>query len=234
MDLDIHRYWHTVSDVMDATSLEPVARAADLLFDCYQRSGTVFVLGNGGSSATAAHLTCDLGKGTRVDGRPAFRAACLTDNIPLLTAWSNDSSYDDALAEQLATFVTSNDVVVAISVSGNSANVLNAVSVARHAGVPVIGLTGQSGGKLAESVDLSIRVPSDMPEVAEDVHLITAHSICRALHRRLREQPLPSETMVRMFEDGWRPAAAHPERRIYAEADNYCKLESGELRASSD
>lgn len=197
METDIRRYWHTVSDLMYEMSLEPIAMAADWLFECYQRSGTVFILGNGGSAATASHLACDLGKGTRIDGRPTFRTACLTDNIPLLTAWSNDSDYGDALAEQLAAFVTKDDVVVAISVSGNSVNVLNAVNRARQAGAAVIGLTGQSGGRLVESVNLPIRVPSDSAEEVEDVHLIAAHSICTALRNRFQEQRAASDAVLK-------------------------------------
>lgn len=185
---EINRYWQDLIDTLNVTSLQPVARMADELYECYRRSGTVFVLGNGGSAATASHLACDLAKGTRADGEPTFKVLSLTDNVPLLTAWSNDTHYDRALAEQLAAFVQPRDVVLAISASGNSPNVLNAVQSAQHAGATTIGLTGLNGGRLGSIVDVTLRIPSDSIEQVEDAHVIVAHSLCVALRDSIQAE----------------------------------------------
>ncbi len=201
---DIDRYWHTLIDTMRTMTTDPIARIAGELHACYERGGTVFVLGNGGSAATASHFACDLAKGTRAGGGPTFRVLSLTDNVPMLTAWANDVDYDCALAEQLASFIRPEDLVVAISASGNSPNVLNAVEKAREAGAVTVGLTGKGGGRLTNLVHLALRVPSDSIEQVEDVHVIVTHSVCVALRNRIHAQrtngalhmPVPAVELV--------------------------------------
>lgn len=185
---DIDRYWNSLIDVLQVMSAQPVTRVATELHACYQRRGTVFVLGNGGSAATASHMACDLAKGTRANGAPTFRVLSLTDNVPLLTAWSNDEGYDCALAEQLSAFVQPGDLVLAISASGNSPNVLRAIQAANRAGATTIALTGRSGGQLAAMVDFDLRVPSDSIEQVEDAHVIVAHSVCVALRSAIQAE----------------------------------------------
>ncbi|MDI3342049.1 MAG: SIS domain-containing protein [Sphaerobacter sp.] len=183
---EIERYWREVALLAEAMPVADLARAADLLLDCRARDGTVFVVGNGGSAATASHFACDLAKGTRQPGQRPFRVVPLTDNMPLVTAWANDASYERIFAEQLAPLVRPGDVLVAISASGNSANVLAAARVARRAGAVTIALTGRGGGTLRRLADLAVCVPSETIEQVEDAHLIVAHSLCVALrhHRR--------------------------------------------------
>ncbi len=183
---DIERYCREMAGVARAMPLRAIARAADILLDGHRRGGTVFVLGNGGSAATASHFACDLAKGTRTPGLPAFRVVPLTDNVPLLTAWGNDTSYDRVFAEQLAALVRPGDVVVLISASGNSPNVLAAAEVARGARATTVAFSGRSGGRLARLADLTLRVPADAIEQVEDAHVIIAHSLCVALRARLR------------------------------------------------
>lgn len=182
---DIAQYWSELGALLQAMPLASLERVADRLLDCYRRNGTVFVLGNGGSAATASHFVCDLAKGTRADGLPAFRVVALTDNVPLITAWANDTSYNGVFAQQLAALARPRDVVVLISASGNSPNVLAAAEVARQVGARTIALTGQGGGRLAPCCDLSVRVPSPCIEQVEDAHLMIAHSLCVALRERL-------------------------------------------------
>jgi len=182
---EIASYWRSLVDVMQSLSSDTVAQVADMLFSCYRRGSTVFVLGNGGSAATASHFACDLAKGTRAPGLPAFRVIPLSDNVPLMTAWANDTSYDRIFAEQLSALVRPDDLVIVISASGNSPNVLAAAGVAQEAGALVIALTGQSGGQLYTMADLSILVPSTSIEQVEDAHLAIAHSLCVALRQRL-------------------------------------------------
>src|SRR5258708_24318483 len=111
----IKQYWHELACAMQAMPFDILTRAAEMLLDCYRRGCTVFILGNGGSAATASHFACDLAKGTQATGLPAFRVVSLSDNVPLLTAWANDTSYERIFAEQLATLVRPADVLVAIS-----------------------------------------------------------------------------------------------------------------------
>ena len=186
MQHDIALYWGELSEMVAAMPMAAAARVAELLLDCHRRGGTVFALGNGGSAATASHFACDLAKGTRAEGVPAFRVVPLTDNMPLMTAWANDTSYERVFAEQLAALVRPGDMVVLISASGNSPNVLAAARVARDSGAVAIGWTGATGGKLARLCDLAIRVPSPSIEQVEDAHMMLAHSLCVALRARLR------------------------------------------------
>lgn len=188
---DIQRYWRELAWAAEAMPFARLARAAELLLACYRRGGTVFVLGNGGSAATASHFACDLAKGTRCEGARAFRVVPLTDNLPLITAWANDAGYERVFVEQLAALVRPGDVVVAISASGHSPNVLAAADLAREVGATTIALTGRSGGRLHRRVDLAIRVPAGPIEQVEDAHLAVAHSLCVALRAALRVEAEP-------------------------------------------
>ena len=143
----------------------------------------VFIIGNGGSASTASHMACDLGKNTIVDNQPRFRVISLTDNTATLSALANDEGYENVFAEQLANFVDAEDVIVAISASGNSENVLRAVRLANDRNATTIGLTGYQGGQLATLVDLPIVVDSNSIEQIEDVHLILEHMVTVALRR---------------------------------------------------
>jgi D-sedoheptulose 7-phosphate isomerase len=149
----------------------------------------VFIMGNGGSAATASHFACDLGKGTLTPGVPRFRVIALTDNMPLFSAWANDTGYENVFTEQLENLVNYGDVVIGISGSGNSANVLNAIRLANSRQAITIGFTGFEGGKLKDLVDICVIVPSNRIEQVEDVHLILAHLICT----RLRQIPFYPE-----------------------------------------
>jgi D-sedoheptulose 7-phosphate isomerase len=152
-----------------------------VLVRAYEENRTVYLFGNGGSAALASHSACDLGKGTAVNGRRRFRVLSLTDNIPTMTAWANDACYEDIFAEQLRNFVEKGDIVLAISGSGNSPNVLNGLRVARAARAHTIGLTGFQGGKMKELCDLCLIVPCDNMQFIEDLHLCISHSIFTAV-----------------------------------------------------
>jgi len=142
------------------------------------------MFGNGGSAALASHLACDLGKGTAVNGIRRFRVLSLTDNIPVITAWANDASYEDIFAEQLRSFVEKGDIVLAISGSGNSSNVLNGLRVARELKAYTIGLTGYQGGKMKDLCDLCLIVPSDNMQFIEDLHVCISHAIFTAVRHQ--------------------------------------------------
>ena len=186
--------WDEVADVAAAIDLTDLEQAAVMLLTCQARGRVVFVVGNGGSAATASHFACDLSKGTRRDGPPTFHVVSLTDNVPLLTAWANDSGYDRVFSEQLTALARPGDLLVAISASGNSPNVVAAVDAARSCGMSVVSLSGRSGGRLAHLVDVLVNVPSDTIEVVEDAHLIVAHSLCVAVRERLASGEIPVPT----------------------------------------
>jgi D-sedoheptulose 7-phosphate isomerase len=182
---DLERYASELSGAIRAISFETLAAVADLLLASRERGRTIFVLGNGGSAATASHIACDLAKNTRGGGLEPFRVVALTDNVPLLTAWGNDTCYDRVFAEQLLPLVRADDVVVIISASGNSPNVLAAAEVARDAGATIVALTGRSGGLVGSMADVLVQVPSDSIEQVEDGHMMMGHSLCVAMRARM-------------------------------------------------
>jgi D-sedoheptulose 7-phosphate isomerase len=135
----------------------------------------VYVMGNGGSASTASHMASDLGKGASRKDAARFKAIALTDNIPVMLAWANDSSYEDIFVEQLRNHLEKGDVVIGISGSGNSENVLRAIEYANKNGAETIGLSGFDGGKLAKMARTSYIVPNHCMQQVEDLHLIIEH-----------------------------------------------------------
>jgi len=182
----VRAYFNEVQAVLDQVDPAPVAAAIDALHEARLRGCQVFVMGNGGSASTASHLVCDLAKNTRGPGWPLFKVFGLADNMALFSALSNDYGYENAFARQLEPVLQSGDVVIAISTSGNSPNVLRAAELARKRGALVIGLTGFDAGRLAALSDLHLHIPSDCIEQVEDVHLMLEHLMVRTL----REMPL--------------------------------------------
>jgi len=183
----IKRYLYEIQKVLDILPYQRISDVIDVLLAANHMGSMIFVMGNGGSAATASHFACDLSKGTVIPGRPRFRVIALTDNVPIMTAWSDDVSYDDLFAEQLRGLISRGDVVIGISDSGNSTNVLKAIQVARDMGGITIGLSGFSGGQLSTLVDIPLIVPSNCMEQIGDVHMVLCHLICTALREQLKE-----------------------------------------------
>ncbi len=177
----IRQYLAEVGDTLTRLPIESITRVVSLLDEARQKGKSVFIFGNGGSAATASHFASDLAKGAINPGKPRIKAIAFTDNVPLLSAWANDSSYDDIFAEQLENFLEAGDIAIAISGSGNSVNVLNGIRKAKAGGATTIGLIGFSGGKLAELVDIPVVVPSQSMEQVEDIHLMLEHIITTCL-----------------------------------------------------
>ena len=157
----------------------------DVILAAYQQQRHVYILGNGGSASTASHFACDLSKATITGDLPRLRVTSLTDNVALLTAWANDSSYEAVFAEQLANLLDPGDVVVAISASGKSPNVLAAIGAARSRGAVTVGMVGFTGGPLKTMVDVAVHVPSHSYGVVEDCHLVLEHAITAAMRSAL-------------------------------------------------
>ena len=148
----------------------------------YENDQQIFIIGNGGSASTASHISCDLNKGTVtipgggvLPGLKRFRSISLTDNVSTMSAWANDTTYDDIFVEQLKNLVCPNDLLLCLSVSGNSENILRAMRLAKQMDCNLIAWTGQNGGRMAEIADITVRVKSDRYGPVEDVHLILNH-----------------------------------------------------------
>jgi len=174
----INAYLQEIRRIIADLPGDAIGEIADLIYDAYKHGRHIFACGNGGSSACASHFIEDVAKGIDYGpGRPRYRALALTDSVALITAWANDNSYEDVFAEQLRNFVEPGDVVIGISASGNSPNVLRAAELAQQAGAAAVGLTGYDGGRLAQIADRAIIVPSRNMQQIEDVHLVICHLI---------------------------------------------------------
>jgi len=175
---------NSVSDYLQAASetllklpQEPIYQIIEVLRQARAAGRRIFVFGNGGSAANSSHFVVDVIKGTVRPDQPRYKIICLNDNMPTVTAYSNDVSYQVIFAEPLAALAEPGDVAIAISGSGNSPNVLRAMDVAQQIGLTRIGLTGSAGGKLKDKCDVCVVVPSDSMQVIEDAHLVILHSI---------------------------------------------------------
>jgi len=183
----IEKYLGEVSELVLRIPSASVERITSLILEAYTKGNRVFVFGNGGGSSTSAHFVCDLSKGTVTEGKPRLKAISLAENMPLLTAWANDTDYTNTFGEQLKNLVEQGDVVIGLSGSGMSPNVINAFHVANEAGAVSILFSGFDGGKALEVASDAIVVPSTDMQQIEDVHMILTHIIFRCLKREIQE-----------------------------------------------
>ena len=170
---------------MDFAELEAAVQAIKAAYD---RGGTIYTFGNGGSAATASHMVCDFNKGISESLDKKFNVICLNDNTSIIMAIANDRSYDDIFYAQLENKLQAKDLVIAISGSGNSMNIIKAVQYAKTCGCKVVGMTGYSGGKLKELADYHMHVPIDDMQIAEDLHLSFNHMMYRVLADQFSEE----------------------------------------------
>jgi len=151
----------------------------------YHEERHIFVMGNGGSGSTASHWTCDINKGCCLELEKKFKMICLSDNIPTLMAYGNDLSYDDIFVEPLKNFFKPDDLVIGISGSGNSTNVLKAIEYATSHGGRTVGLCGFEGGKLNDMVDIPLLAKVNDMQKVEDIHMIIVHICMQAVASEL-------------------------------------------------
>lgn len=170
-------YLKDLSRILENLPLEPLEEILAEIKKARLEERTIFVFGNGGSASTASHMVCDLAKNTRQAELPGVRVIGLNDNIPTMTAFANDEGYERIFSEPLRALVRKGDLVIALSGSGNSPNVLEGIQTAQEAGARTVGLTGFEGGKLIDLVDICLVVPSDSMERIEDLHLIINHML---------------------------------------------------------
>ena len=174
-------YLEQLKTTIAAFPQEQYAAVLAALLKAHAENANLFLMGNGGSAATASHMACDLSKGVSFGLARRFKVLCLNDNIPTMLAYANDLSYQDVFAQQLANFVQPGDVVLGISGSGNSENVLRAVALGKQAGALTIGFTGYDGGKLHAQADIGLNIAVNDMQIAEDLHLVIGHMLMRDL-----------------------------------------------------
>ena len=184
----VHDYFQELSIAAGNISSENFVQVVDTLLRAYKRECSIFVMGNGGSASTASHFACDINKGVSLGLAKRFRMICLNDNIPTMLAYANDNAYEDIFVEQLKNFLEPDDVVIGISGSGNSGNVIKAIQYANGRDATTIAFTGFDGGKLAKTARVSMVIPVNDMQKVEDIHLILTHILMQFLYMSLREE----------------------------------------------
>ena len=182
---DVDDYLKLLSETIETIDKNSINEVINALLRVREENGTVYIFGNGGSAATASHIVCDFNKGISINLDKKFRFVCLSDNMATMTAIANDIGYDEVFRVQLKDVLKKIDIVFAISGSGNSKNVVNAVEYAREQGVKVISLTGYSGGKLLKLSDYPIHVEVDNMQIAEDMHMMVCHLLASTIAKHL-------------------------------------------------
>ena len=194
----IERYFGELIRIIRMIPRDGVDVAVELLLAARERGSTVYVMGNGGSASTATHLACDLAKYTIVDDKKRFRVVSLTDNVPLVSAWTNDNGFGSIFVEQLRPWLGAGDVLIGLSVHGGSGtgaagpwsqNLVQAMQLARERGAKVIGIAGFDGGAMRELADVCVVVPTDSEPLGtplvESLHVVLHHLLCAALRQRI-------------------------------------------------
>jgi D-sedoheptulose 7-phosphate isomerase len=179
-------YFARLSDTLDHLDLNAISSLVDMLLKAREEGKTIFIFGNGGSAATASHVTGDFLKGISYNLDKRFKLHCLNDNVSGMMAISNDLSYEEIFIEQLKAFLQKDDLVIGISGSGNSANVVKAMDFAKSKGAKTVAFCGYKGGKIKDIADLVIHAPIHDMEVTEDVHIIIFHAIKQIMMKKLK------------------------------------------------
>ena len=177
----IKGYIDGLQSTLDGLHLGDIQQVVQLLAEARLSRRQIFIMGNGGSASTASHFICDLSKNTRRADLPNFKAIGLTDNMAIFSALANDEGYESVFAQQLASLLQPGDIVIGISASGNSPNVLNAIELANQMGATTIGFTGFDGGRLKSMVEYGVHTQSTCIEHVEDIHLMLEHVISKEL-----------------------------------------------------
>jgi D-sedoheptulose 7-phosphate isomerase len=187
--MDFNSYKKTVHSTLDSLNLEEIEKFLDLLVDTYKKGKFIFVIGNGGSAANASHFAQDLAKGTKInpEQQRRLKAFSLTDNLPFITAQGNDEGYESIFEQQLRTFASPGDMLISISGSGNSPNIIKAVEWANKNGMTTVGITGFDGGKLKKLSHHSVNVVLNDMCTSESIHSIIFHYVILELRDRLKE-----------------------------------------------
>jgi len=182
-------YLNKLTALLAEVSEADVDRVSELLWENFQAGRRLVLCGNGGSAATASHLATDFQKCLFLETGRAWECLCLADSMPQITAWGNDTDYANVFAGQARCWLRPDDILIALSGSGNSPNILAAVEAAHNVGAITVGLCGFGGGRLAQAAQYSLVVQSENMQMIEDVHMVLGHVLFSALRDRLREEP---------------------------------------------
>ena len=194
----IQNYISVLQQTIDQLPRELIADVVDVLQNARLQGSHVFIMGNGGSASTASHFVCDLAKNTRYEGLPPFKVIGLSDNMAIFSAYANDEGYENVFSQQLSNLIQPRDVVIAISASGNSKNVLCAIEEAQKHDAITIGFTGFDGGRLGQMANINLHVKSDIIEHVEDIHLMLEHIVIKTMKEQDRRKAETAESSVSM------------------------------------
>lgn len=186
----IKKYIDLEIEILNGLDQNEINKAMNLLEETREKGSNVYVFGNGGSAATASHMENDFNKGVSEKLEKKYRFQCINANMATIMAIANDNGYDRVFEQQLENKLKEEDVIVAISGSGNSENVIKAVNYAKKQGCKIIGMTGYTGGRLKELSDVSLHVPLDNMQITEDVHIIFNHMMMYILCGELSGYPV--------------------------------------------
>lgn len=178
---DIESYFERLKSTIDRIPKENISEVMNVLEDARESGRNIFIMGNGGSAATASHFVCDFNKGVSFDQEKKYRFLCLNDNIPSLMAYGNDISYEDIFVHPLKNYFQEGDVVIGISGSGNSENVVRAVEYANANGGVTVSFTGYDGGRLAKMTRHGVNIPIHDMQISEDLHMVLDHCMMKIL-----------------------------------------------------
>ena len=182
----IQSYLRDVKALLDRLDASQLERMVEALFDAWRHDRRVLLMGNGGSSSSVSHIVNDMQKNIDLEAGKALRTLCLSDCTPLMMAWANDTAWDNIFAPQVRCWTEPGDVVIGVSGSGNSMNVINGIAAANKAGAITFGLAGYAGGKLKHTAQHCLVVPCDNMQRIEDVHMVVLHLVFSALLERAK------------------------------------------------
>jgi Phosphoheptose isomerase len=180
---NIKAYIEKEVEVLKMLDINAINLAISEIVAAFEREGNIYIFGNGGSAATASHFANDFNKGISEYTEKKFRFICLNDNVPTVMAVANDIGYDEVFRFQLRGKLNEKDLVVGISGSGNSKNVVNAIEYTKQEGIRTLGITGYDGGKVKQLVDFSLHVPVNNMQITEDIHMLFDHMMMTVLYQ---------------------------------------------------
>lgn len=184
---DINNYIMAEIEILKKLDVDAINTVMNVLESARKNEANIYIMGNGGSAATASHYVCDFNKGISLNLEKKYRLICLNDNIPMLMAIANDIDYNSIFVEQIRGKLNPKDLIIAISGSGNSRNVIEAVNYAKECNVKVIGVTGYDGGIIKQLADYNLHVPINNMQITEDVHMIFDHMMMSILYKRMNK-----------------------------------------------
>lgn len=175
-------YYEKLQNAIDILDKDALNRVLQVLVKTRDSGHQVFIMGNGGSASTASHFVCDFNKGVSYGRDKKFKFICLNDNMATMMAYANDVSYDDIFVEPLKNYFNEGDVVIGISGSGNSKNVVKAIEWAKEHGGVTVGFTGYSGGRVKQLCEYNVHVAMNDMQIAEDIHMSLCHCMMKTLY----------------------------------------------------